>query len=72
MNDHQDNSRRRIAEIKRLRERIEAQTVANWLSRRFEKCEDTDKQKALNVCIEALQKDINEKVFNLGGFYKVT
>ncbi|WP_194205037.1 hypothetical protein [Dysgonomonas sp. GY617] len=70
MNDHQDNSRRRIAEIKVLQERIEPDTVATCLARQFQECEGLEKQKALNICIDALNHDINDKVFDLGGFYK--
>lgn len=71
MNENQDNSRMRIAEIKMLHERIDTQIVAKWLSRQFEKCEDKDKLKALEVCIEALNKDISDKTFDLCGFYKI-
>lgn len=71
MNDHQDNSRRRIAEIKMLKERIDPETVAKCLSRQFEKCEDLDKKKALSLCFEALNKDVTDKVFDLCEFYNI-
>lgn len=71
MNDHQDNSRRRIAEIKMLRKEVDLEFVTKWLSRLFEKCVETEKLKALRVCIEALNKVTYEKVFDLGEFYKI-
>lgn len=71
MNVNQDNSRRRIADMKMLQESTQADTVVRLLSRQFQKNEDLDKQKALNACIEALNKDIKDKVFDLSGFYKI-
>lgn len=71
MNENQDNSRRRIAEIKMLSQQIDAGCVTKWLSRTFEKCEDKNKQKALKVCTDALIKDITDKAFGLCGFYKI-
>ena len=70
MNEKQDNSRRRKAEIERKLKTQSREHRLNRLLHNFKDCQDQTKLKAVHECAEALSKDIQDKVFEIGGFYK--
>lgn len=70
MNEKQDYSRRRKAEIEQRLKTQSQEHIKNWLLHNFNDCKDDAKLKAVHKCAEDLSKDIQDKVFDIGGFYK--
>ncbi|MBF0648737.1 hypothetical protein IR083_07885 [Dysgonomonas sp. GY75] len=71
MNEEADRSRRRTGEIERLKQSLGEDTVAGIISGQLQEGIYPETSKAVEACINALNRDIHDKIFDLSGFYHV-
>ncbi|MDR1715399.1 MAG: hypothetical protein LBS20_06105 [Prevotella sp.] len=71
MNEGSDQSGRRIAEIKNLREFLTKASVTKWMMRSFENSLNPDTAGAIGKCIDALFSTIDSGILDFEGMYRI-
>ncbi|GAB6119596.1 hypothetical protein [Dysgonomonas termitidis] len=71
MNEGSDQSRRRIAEIKNLREFLTKESVTKWMMRPFENNLNPGTAGAIGKCIDTLFRSIGSRILDFEGMYKI-